>query len=216
MYIIVKQGILCAKNEDSFGINQVCLKKMTGESRTYLSYDRVEEEDVFSAQTELLNSRTPSGFPDHNLVVKVGAPVMLLRNLQCGLVNGTRMIVRAMHNKVLECEVMVGHRKGEIIFLPRIPMYDRSNDFAWTLIRVQFPIKVCFAMTIHKGQGQSMSRVGVYLPDEVFVHGQLYVALSRARTASGLKVLKEEKKKKKGKENFVNYIVCEEIHLLSI
>ena len=113
---------------------------------------------------------------------------MLLRNLQNGLVNGTRMIVRRLHKKVLECEVMVGKLKGEIVFIPRIPMYDRSNDFPWTMVRLQFPVRLCFAMTIHKSQGQSMDRVGVYIGSRIFAHGQLYVALSRAKTADGLKV----------------------------
>ena len=116
---------------------------------------------------------------------------MLLRNLQCGLVNGTRMVIRAMHNKVLECEIMVGTRKGEIVFIPRIPLYDRSNDYPWTMIRIQFPVRLCFAMTIHKGQGQSMQRVGVYVAQQMFAHGQLYVAVSRAMLAAGLKIFIE-------------------------
>ena len=117
---------------------------------------------------------------------------MLLRNLQCGLVNGTRMVIRAMHDKVLECEIMVGTRKGEIVFIPRIPLYDRSNDYPWTMIRIQFPVRLCFAMTIHKGQGQSMQRVGVYVAQQMFAHGQLYVAVSRAMLAAGLKIFIEK------------------------
>ena len=188
---LMSSGIFCPKNDDAWEINRICLNKLPGEPRTYLSFDRVEDEDCVSAQTELLNSRRPSGFPDHNLILKVGAPVMLLRNLQCGLVNGTRMMIKAMHDKVLECEIMVGHRKGEIVFIPRIPLYDRSNEWPWTMIRVQFPIRVAFAMTIHKGQGQSMDKVGVYVVNEMFTHGQLYVAVSRATIASGLKIFIE-------------------------
>ncbi|ELQ74289.1 DNA helicase PIF1/RRM3 [Trachipleistophora hominis] len=43
-------------------------------------------------------------------------------------------------------------------------------------------------MTIHKSQGQSFDKVGVYLHNPIFVHGQLYMALSRVRHADGLKV----------------------------
>ena len=188
---LMASGIFCPRNDDAWEINKICLGKLPGQERTYLSCDRVEEEDCVGANTELLNSRRPSGFPDHNLILKVGAPVMLLRNLQCGLVNGTRMVIRAMHDKVLECEIMVGTRKGEIVFIPRIPLYDRSNDYPWTMIRIQFPVRLCFAMTIHKSQGQSMQRVGVYVAQQMFAHGQLYVAVSRAMLAAGLKIFIE-------------------------
>ena len=43
----------------------------------------------------------------------------------------------------------------------------------------QFPIRLSFAMTINKAQGKTIPNVGIYLPDSVFSHGQLYVALSR-------------------------------------
>jgi ATP-dependent DNA helicase PIF1 len=55
--------------------------------------------------------------------------------------------------------------------------------------RRQFPIRPCYAMTINKSQGQSLKVVGVFLKDQVFTHGQLYVALSRVTSRQGLKII---------------------------
>ena len=54
---------------------------------------------------------------------------------------------------------------------------------------LQFPLQPAYAMTINKSQGQTLAKVGLYLPTHCFGHGQLYVALSRVTHPSCLKVL---------------------------
>ena len=73
--------------------------------------------------------------------------------------------------------------------LPRIIFDSNEADLPVTFTRRQFPVRVAFAMTINKSQGQTFGRVGVDLTRDVFSHGQLYVAFSRVRNLSSLRVL---------------------------
>ena len=127
-------------------INDICIEKFPGDSKTYLSADSILEEDHKEAvPVEYLNVMNPSGISDHNLSLKIGAPVMLLRNLQAGpnvsLRNGTRMVVIQMMDRALEVEVAAGINKGLRVFLPRVPQYDKSGDYPFTLVRRQFPLR---------------------------------------------------------------------------
>ena len=67
---------------------------------------------------------------------------------------------------------------GSEVFIPRIDFIPKT-ELPFEFKRRQFPVRVCYAMTINKSQGQSMKYVGLYLPEPVFTHGQLYVGLSR-------------------------------------
>lgn len=57
------------------------------------------------------------------------------------------------------------------------------------LQRQQFPVRLAFAMSINKSQGQSLSRIGLYLVNPAFSHGQLYVALSRVTSKENLRII---------------------------
>lgn len=79
-----------------------------------------------------------------------------------------------------------------IVFLPRLRFEyggtKQQQGVEWE--RVQFPVRVSFAMTINKSQGQTLQRVGLYLKDrDVFAHGHLYTALSRVTCAEGVKIV---------------------------
>ena len=120
---------------------------------------------------------------------------MLLRNInpEKGLCNGTRLIIRRIGQYVLQVSVPGANGGQQLELIPRFTLSTLPNGFPFILTRKQFPIKVCFAMTINKSQGQSLRTVGVDLRSSVFSHGQLYVALSRVTSAAGLKVLLPER-----------------------
>ena len=85
---------------------------------------------------------------------------------------------------------MTGQYVGTRIFLPRIPLKTIENvQLPFVMIRRQFPVRLSFALIINKAQGQTIPTVGIYLPDHVFSHGQLYVALLRGVSQSTTKLL---------------------------
>ena len=120
---------------------------------------------------------------------------MLLRNLDPPkLCNGTRLTIKKLMPRVLEATVMTGRAKGEHVFIPRIPLI--PSDMAFDFKRLQFPVRLSFAMSINKAQGQSLKVVGLNLSDSVFSHGQLYVGCSRIGNPESLFIFTPEVKTK--------------------
>lgn len=160
-------------------MNQIILEKLQGEIREYRSIDTVVEPNTaVHYPQEFLNSLNPSGLPFHVLKLKVGASIILLRNLHPPtLCNGTRLKIKAMRDNVIEATIVTGPASGETALIPRIPMI--PTDLPFQFKRLQFPINLAFAITINKAQGQTFKYVGVDLREDCFSHGQLYVGLSR-------------------------------------
>uniref|UniRef100_UPI00358DFA46 ATP-dependent DNA helicase PIF6-like n=1 Tax=Myxine glutinosa TaxID=7769 RepID=UPI00358DFA46 len=98
--------------------------------------------------------------------------------------NGTRLAVKTLMPHVLEATIMNGCAKGEDVFIPRIPII--PTDMPFQFKRLQFPVRLSFAMTINKSQGQSLKVAGVELTSPCFSHGQLYVACSRVGASTHL------------------------------
>ena len=78
------------------------------------------------------------------------------------------------------------------IFIPRISLIPSDPQIPVQFKRHQFHIRVAFAMTINKSQGQTLERVGVYLPGTAFGHGQLHVAFSRGWDFSNITMFMKE------------------------
>ena len=102
--------------------------------------------------------------------------------------NGTCLIILKLGKNVLEAEIASGVNRGKSVLIPRIMIIPSDTDLPFTLRRHQFPIRPCFAMSTNKAQGQTLEFVGIYLPDDVFTHGQLYVVFSRVQQFSAVAV----------------------------
>ncbi|XP_048496337.2 uncharacterized protein LOC104883518 [Beta vulgaris subsp. vulgaris] len=115
-----ERAILAPTNEIVEIVNDHVLSTIHGEEKVYLSSDAISKEEgnfgvheIYS--TEFLNTIRCSGLPNHSIRLKIGAPVMLLRNIDqtSGLCNGTRLVVKHLGNRVIEATVISGSNLGE-------------------------------------------------------------------------------------------------------
>ncbi|XP_023905994.1 uncharacterized protein LOC112017774 [Quercus suber] len=156
-----ERAILAPTNDVVEDINDYMIDLINVDEETYLSVDsickastNILDQDVMYP-TELLNSLKYPSIPNHKLRLKVGLPIMLLQNLNqgAGLCNGTRLLVTQLSKWVLEAQIISGSHIGDKVFIPRIVLSPSESKWPFVLKRRQFPVSVCFAMTINKSQG---------------------------------------------------------------
>lgn len=198
---MISKVILSPKNKMVKELNSNILDLLfASDEKVYYSTDSVNSEDpndLLDYQPEFLNGLDLSGLPLHKLRLKPNAMIVLLRNLnpQKGLLNGTRLIVKSLHQNFIKATIVTGQYKNDEIAIPRIDLTTNDQSLPFQMKRRQLPVSLAFAMTINKAQGQTFEKVGVYLPEPVFSHGQLYVACSRCKTKKNLKIVIENEDK---------------------
>ena len=109
----------------------------------------MNQDEAVNYQSEFLNSLDLAGLPPHIINLKIGVPIILLRNTDPPrLCNGTRLAVNKLLKNVIEATILTGKFKGEDVLLPGIPMI--PTDMPFQFKRLQFLIKLAFAITINK------------------------------------------------------------------
>ncbi|XP_055904221.1 uncharacterized protein LOC129940020 [Eupeodes corollae] len=127
-----------AKNKDVEDLNATIQNFLSVQLVSFKSVDTVmNQDDVVKYPMEFLNSLELPGLPPHNLQLKVGSVVIMLRNInQSRLCNGTRLAEKKLMNNVIEATIIKGKYKGE--------------DLPFEFKRLQFPVRLAFAMTTNK------------------------------------------------------------------
>ncbi|CAH1106652.1 unnamed protein product [Psylliodes chrysocephalus] len=100
------------------------------ELRIYTSVDSATNQDyVVNCPPEFLNSLDLPGLPPHNLQLKVGSVVIMLRNInQQRLCNGAPLAIKKLLNNVIEATILKGKYRGDVL-IPRIPMIPTDVPF---------------------------------------------------------------------------------------
>jgi ATP-dependent DNA helicase PIF1 len=170
--------ILTPTNAAAHRINLAYLEALPGEARAYEA----------GTTGEFSENAHPT---DRTLVLKLGAKVILLRNdPEKRWVNGTVARIARLDDKRIWVEIKGNEQEVEpASWENRRYTFDQSaqkvvESVAGTF--KQFPLRLAWALTIHKSQGLTLDKVYLDLGRGTFAHGQTYVALSRCRSLEGL------------------------------
>ena len=155
------RAILAPTNDVVDKINAYMLSLIPSEEWTYLSCDSpCPSDNSFGVEDtihtpEFLNTIKSSGIPNHELKLKVGVPIMLLRNTDPadGMCNGTRMIITKLGDYVIEAMATTSSNVGKKVLIAKLSLTPSDARIPFKFCRRQSPISVSFAMTINKSQG---------------------------------------------------------------
>jgi hypothetical protein len=204
--------ILSSMNKKVNQLNETILTRFPSQARLFPSIDFIpnseragENDPLLNYPVEYLHEINSGSLPLAKLELKIGCPVMILKNLDAanGVCNGSRGILTRHSNRVLEVRLLTGEHAGQTVFIPRVASQPGENENAFMFTRRQFPIRVCFSMTINKSQGQSVKFVGLDLRSPAFTHGQFYVAVSRVTSVSNIKAIWNEGEREAKTQNVV-------------
>ncbi len=151
-----KRAILSGTNANIKELNEMILERLSGDSIELLSADTCVEDETDPDQryvpTEILHNLSEPGVPDHSLKLKIGCICIVIRNLSFddGLVNGSKIVVRSVSNKLIGADLLRDDSQPRHVFIPRITFRFSPDGSSLTVRRRQFPLKVAYSLTFNK------------------------------------------------------------------
>jgi hypothetical protein len=120
---------------------------------------------IDSLPKECLNKLFISGLPQHLILLKVGMPVVVMRNLyiEQGVCNGTQLLVSSIGEGFLIGRLISGPKFGSVVMIPKIKIHNKSSSVSGlSFYCYQFPVALAYAMLVNRSQGQTFDKVGVF------------------------------------------------------
>ena len=175
----IQPTMLYSHNAEVDEINEKRIRDLPGTAVEYAA------KDEYGGEQEALTQLNRIARAPEVLTLKLGAQVVLIYNIDpaAGLVNGSRGVVTVLGEKPT-----VRFSNGVSRIMEHSRWATRCRQTGTLAIRMQFPLRLAYAMTIHKSQGMSIDSLAVSV-NESFEPGQAYVALSRATSMAGLQLI---------------------------
>lgn len=198
--------ILSTIEESAAAINLTALELLQIENQHRFSFRAFDVPEDETQPETLSNALDCSGIPPARLDLKLGSPLILLANIDPanGLCAGSRLKFLRCKPNALEAIITTGRFAGQKCFIPRLKLYSRRNERWWSntaptsgkpqflpcrIARFQFPVRLCFAMTVAQSRGQSFSVIG-FDSRVAPTRSELYIAFFRVKDVRNLHLLK--------------------------
>lgn len=185
----IKPTILFTRKVDVEVMNRTHLDELKGVAHTFVAKTLPSEYPVQEI-TRTVERLDKDATYMSNLILKEGAQVMLLINLDQdkGLVNGSRGVVTGFKDDVTRWPIVEFKNGEKLVIEPHV----WESEHIPPIQRQQIPLRLAYALTIHKAQGATLDCALIDIGPSTFEYGQAYVALSRVRSLSGLYVFDVE------------------------